>query len=127
MGLHLLKSLPVLVVLASCSKGGGGRAPVPVLPPPPEPVVCTHTLQWVNPTEDVEGRLLDVDELTAATIYMFSIPMAEPEEATMQIGTDPYLLTYQHRVDPGLWYYRMTVSNEQGESEHSNEVSKECS
>lgn len=128
-----IPKFPVAVlsfVITGCGGGGtsqpSGIETLSDTANPPSPLSCTHTLTWENPTENVDGWPLDSDELTAATIYVFVIPMAEPEEAELQIGENPYVLVHTRTVQAGTYYYRLTVSNEAGESDHSNEVEKSC-
>ena len=130
----MLRAIIVVLFLAGCS-GGSGQSPTavtpPIVTPPPQP--CTLTFQWTNPTHDVDDVLLDVDELKAATLYQFRIPMAGPEEAEVIIDAgDPYTIMYTvNDVPPGDWWWTLTVSNHDidgalQESGHSTELRKDC-
>ncbi len=95
--------------------------------PSPPPVTCDHTLQWINPTEDINNNPLPEGSLTKATIYVGMIPMAPEEELEFIVGVDAYIVMWTIADQPeGLWYYRLTVSNEYGESDFSNEASATC-
>ena len=150
----------VLFLIAGCGGGNpSGTAttpPIVVPPPPPPPPMCewddtipaddpacvqpdcTFTFEWTNPThreEDEDGvsHPLEVDELKAATLYQFRIPMAAPEEADVIIDAgDPYTVMYTVLgIAPGDWWFTMTVSNTDIDgnlqaSDHSNETMKHC-
>ena len=125
-----LGALLLLSLTTGCSKGSKSTPPAPA-PTPPQP--CTLTFQWTNPTHDVDEQLLDVDELKAATLYQFRIPMAGPEEADYIIDAgDPYTIMYTvSDVAPGDWWWTLTVSNHDAleslqESDHSEEIYKPC-
>ncbi len=54
--------------------------------------------------------------------------MAGPEEVDIiyDVG-DPYTIMWTlNDLQLGTYYYRLTVSSEHGESDHSNEVMKTC-
>ena len=132
--MNIKVSLGALILLLSlttgCSKGSKSAPPAPA-PTPPQP--CTLTFQWTNPTHDVDEQPLDVDELKAATLYQFRIPMAGPEEADYIIDAgDPYTIMYTvSDVAPGDWWWTLTVSNHDAleslqESDHSEEIYKPC-
>lgn len=105
--------------LVSC---GGGSAPNYI---PPDTGCSTHTLRWVLPTTDTRGVALGAIDITHGTLYVTSVPMVEV--ADMQIEVDAYTLMFvRDNVPLGTRYYRMTVSNEHGESDFSNTVSKTC-
>lgn len=116
--------LIALLLMVGCS--GGENQPLPTLPP--IPVKCSPILRWILPTEDVLDRPLESDELTEATLYIGLIPFVFVDEISLSIGEiEPYALQYTHKdIDPGLYYYRLTVSNAVGESEMSNMISIEC-
>ena len=121
----------LLSLTTGCSKGNKSAPPVPAPTPTPQP--CTLTFQWTNPTHDVDEQPLDVDELKAATLYQFRIPMAGPEEADYIIDAgDPYTIMYTvSDVAPGDWWWTLTVSNHDAleslqESDHSKEIHKAC-
>jgi len=119
----LRSRLIVLLVFTACT-GDSERGP----PPAPEPpITCSWTLSWTNPTEDVDDKPLDPTELLTATLYTASIPLA-PTEQTMQVpNIPPYVLAWELRdITVGTYYYRLTVSNDAGESDKSNETIKEC-
>jgi hypothetical protein len=127
----LAAMITFMVYVTSCGSGSDGPVVTPP-PPPPPPVVCVHTLLWVNPTENTDGQALDVDELKKASLYVFRIPMAQPEEVVATHEFDPYILTWiLNDVQVGQYYYRLTVwNNDAGEnlqeSDFSNEVTKTC-
>lgn len=128
-----VKLVLISLFIAGCGGGSGSPKAVtpPIVTPPPQP--CTLTFSWTNPTHDVAEQPLDVDELKAATLYQFRIPMAAPEEADVIIDAgDPYTTMYTvNDVPPGDWWWTMTVSNLDAdgnlqESGHSNELDKRC-
>ena len=134
-GMNRAISLLVVTLLLAGCWGGSGRSPTavtpPIVTPPPQPLpppVCTFTFSWTNPTQDTNGRDLEVDELTAATLYQFRFPMAALEEVELIYDAgNPYTLMWEVRdLQQGTYYYTLTVSNAQGESGHSNEVTKLC-
>jgi hypothetical protein len=131
--------LSSFLILAGCGGGGGSAGnpvdpiPPPPPPPPPPPAVCEFTFEWTNPThrepnENGDELPLEVDELTAATLYQFRIPMAGPEEADAIIDAgDPYTTLYTvSDISAGSWWWTLTVASEVGESGHSNEVQRDC-
>ncbi len=114
--------------MVGCS--GGAKSPSPNSPPPTPPptVSCDHTILWDNPTEDTDGNLLAPTDLIKATLYMFRIPMAGPEavDQVHDLG-DPYTTMWTLKdLQGGTYYYRLTVSSDHGESDHSNELVKTC-
>lgn len=115
--------------MVGCSGGAKSPSPHQTPPPPPSPpTICVHTFMWENPTEDMEGNLLAPTDLTKATLYMFRIPMAGPEEVdSVYDAGDPYTTMWMlEDLQGGTYYYRLTVSSEHGESDYSNEVTKTC-
>ncbi|MEE8481959.1 MAG: hypothetical protein V3S12_01270 [Acidiferrobacterales bacterium] len=97
--------------------------PACVKPPPP---TCTHTLTWVNPTEDENGNTLALDALITATLYATLIPLV-PQQYDWVEDVSPYSLTWiiTGIEREGTWHYELTVSNEYGESLPGN-TSREC-
>lgn len=99
-----------------------------------EPPPCELTVEWVNPTEDIDNEPLDPDELVAATVYFFSVPET-PEAVDMMHAAEAYTLMFTYM---GPWEDRdrsyfiwMTVSNldidgNPQESDVSNQVEKVC-
>jgi hypothetical protein len=124
--LTLIVMLLVIIAMAGC--GGGSNAPAPppavpppvIAPPPPPPAAtCTDTLSWqLDPS--------DTGDLTHGHLYVTLIPLVEEFVAIIQV--DAYVLQYvRSDVPEGHHYYRLTVTNEYGESPPSNTVDKECS
>lgn len=118
------RALLISLLLAGC---GGANAPAPIpepapspAPPPPPPVTCTHTLSWTL-TEDRA-------DLTHGTLYAWMVPLAPESELEFVQQVDAYVLMWVlNDVPAGHWYYRLTVSVGDNESDYSNEVDKECS
>ena len=103
--------------------------PLCVEPPPPPPPPCQLSVSWVNPTQDMNDNDLDVDALTGATVYFFRIPEV-PRDIDMVHAAEAYTLVFTYvgpPEDTGVpFYVYMTVTSEHGESDASNEVTKDC-
>lgn len=148
-------ALLLVLILAGCGGGnnngnrGNPAPPLPPPPPPPPPVMCEWddtipaddpacvepptncelSIEWVNPTHDVNENELAPDALIAATATFFRIPEA-PREAEFIHGLDAYILNFrfvggEESIDI-QYYVWLTVSNEHGESDPSNQVEKIC-
>ncbi|MEE8481710.1 MAG: hypothetical protein V3S12_00020 [Acidiferrobacterales bacterium] len=117
-----------VLLIVGCSGGGSKPGIEPLLPPEPPPpaLLCTHTLTWVNPTEDTGGNTLAPDALVAATLYATLIPM-EPVQYDWIVDVPPYVLLWAITdiERSGTWHYDLTVSNEAGESLPGS-TTKEC-
>jgi len=78
---------------------------------------------------DVNGNQLGPTALTAATVYFFRIP-EEPRDTEMQHVADAYTLRFTFigaAENVGIKYYlSLTVTNDYGESDQSNQVERTC-
>ncbi len=116
--------LPMITILAACSSSSESP-PVSVPPPPPQP--CDHTVRWQNPMFDVDENPLGPTDLKHATIYVGRIPNAPDNELEYIVVMDAYNLAWTLREQPpGTYWVRLTVSNEAGESDKSNQTSFTC-
>jgi hypothetical protein len=129
----MYKYLVLLAILAGCSGGSsGGKPPIeppPPPPPPPPPTNCQFSVTWVNPTQDINDNELGPTDLIAASAFFFRVPEA-PREAEFIYGLDAYTLNFtfvggEESIDI-TYYVWLTVSNEHGESDPSNQVEKIC-
>ena len=123
-----MKKLFILALLAGCSSGGKGSPP-----PVPNPQPCDITLRWTNPTHrepDTLGveQLLGPTDLAKLTIYAGRIPNAPDNELAFVYDIEQvYVLMWEMTIDPGVWWFRATVTDTiDQESEKSGEMSKVC-
>jgi hypothetical protein len=118
----------IMLIMVSCGGSDRPKQPPVIIPPPPPPP-CELSVEWVNPTEDTNDNPLGANDLIAATVYFFRIP-EEPREADMIHAAEAYLLGFTYvgpPSDTGIQYFIwMTVSNENGESDESNQISRIC-
>ena len=124
-----MKKLCVIAVLAGCSSGGSN----PPTPPKPIPQPCEITLRWTNPTHR-EPNAFGVEEplgptdLSKLTIYAGHIPNAPDNELAFVYDiSQVYSLMWQFDIEPGVWWFRATVTDlAEQQSDKSDGTSRTC-
>jgi len=122
----------VMLFLSACGAGRSTPEPPksPQIPPPIDPD-CTATLQWVGPTERVDGTKLNASEIAQYTMYgSLSAYTGRDHVPDYSFAIpDPYVMLWELRdLQAGTNWIWMTATDTDGlESNHSNVVIKEVS
>jgi len=110
-------------MLAGCGQGGGFN--------PPEPPVatdCTAFLQWIAPTERMDGTPLLITELSKYTVYVSESP--EPLDMLIEMVieiSDPNVISWEvFDLSHPHWFWVTATDTEGLESGPSNVEGKDC-
>ena len=91
--------------------------------PTQNPFVCERTIGWELPGQRENRTDLNRSSIKTLTIYAAQVPISEVTQLAFTMDVDPFLLMWEFdNLDPGPWYFRMTVTDKEGlESRMSNE------